>query len=38
MFSPSWNHDSIWLPVKKYVKDELGVNEDKEQCFLKAKI
>ena len=34
VFSPSVNHDSIWLPVKKYVKDELGVNEDKEQCFL----
>ena len=27
MFSPSVNHDSIWLPVKKYVKDELKVNE-----------
>ena len=35
VFSPSVNHDSIWLPVNKYVKDELKVNEDKEQCFLK---
>ena len=34
VFSPSVNHDSIWLPVKKYAKDELGVNEDKEQCFF----
>ena len=35
VFSPSVNHDSIWLPVKKYVKDELNVNEEKETCFLK---
>ena len=34
VFSPSVNHDSIWLPVKKYVKDELKVNEDKEKCFF----
>ena len=34
VFSPSVNHDSIWLPVKKYVKDELKVNEDKERCFF----
>ena len=34
VFSPSINHDSIWLPVKKYVKDELKVNEEKEQCFF----
>ena len=34
VFSPSVNHDSIWLPVKKYVKDELKANEEKEQCFF----
>ena len=34
VFSPSVDHDSIWLPVKKYVKDNLGVNPDKEQCFF----
>ena len=34
VFSPSVNHDSIWSPVKKYVKDELKVNEDKEKCFF----
>ena len=34
VFSPSVNHDSIWLPVKKYVKDELNVNEEKETCFF----
>ena len=31
VFSPSVNHDSIWLPVKKCVKDELKVNEDKDK-------
>ena len=34
VFSPSINHDSIWEPVKKYVKDKLKVNTDKEQCFF----
>ena len=34
VFSPSVNHDSIWLPVKKYVKDELNVNEENEKCFF----
>ena len=34
VFSPSVNHDSIWLPVKKYVKENLNVNDEKEQCFF----
>ena len=34
VFSPSVNHDSIWLPVKKYVKEELNVSEEREQCFF----
>ena len=34
VFSPSINHDSIWEPVKKYVKDKLKVDTDKEPCFF----
>ena len=28
------NVDSIWTPVKKYVKDEMKVDTEKEQCFF----
>ena len=34
VFSPSINHDSIWDPVKKYVKENLKVDLEKEQCFF----
>ena len=26
--------DSIWTPVKKYVKDEMKVDIEKEQCLF----
>ena len=34
VFSPSVMIDSAWQPVKDYVRDELGVNTDREQCFF----
>ena len=34
IFSPSINVDSIWTPVKKYIKDEMKVDTEKEQCFF----
>ena len=33
IWSPSVNLDSIWLPVKKYVKEGLKVDNDKEPCW-----
>jgi len=34
IFSPSVDVDSAWLPVKKYVEQGLGVDPQKEKCFL----
>ena len=33
IWSPSVNLDSIWLPVKKYIKEGLKVDSDKEPCW-----
>ena len=33
IFSPSINVDSIWTPVKKYIRDEMKVDTEKEQCY-----
>ncbi|CAE7195794.1 unnamed protein product [Symbiodinium natans] len=33
IFSPSVEVDSAWQPVKEYIRDELGVNTDREQCW-----
>jgi len=34
IWSPSVSADPAWRPVKKYIREELGVDEDKEQfCF-----
>ena len=33
VFSPSVDVDSAWLPVKKYVEDDLKVDPKKEKCF-----
>ena len=34
IYSPSINVGSIWTPVKKYIKDEMKVDTEKEQCFF----
>ena len=34
IWSPSINVDSIWLPVKKYIKEEMKVDTDKEQVLF----
>ena len=34
IFSPSIEVDSIWLPVKKYIREELGVDTEKEKCWF----
>ena len=34
-FSPSINVDSIWTPVKKYIKDDMKVDTEKSNAFLK---
>ena len=34
IWSPSINVDSIWTPVKKYIRDEMKVDTEKEQCFF----
>ena len=34
IWSPSINVDSIWLPVKKYIKEEMKVNTGKEQVLF----
>ena len=34
VYSPPINVDSIWTPVKKYRKDEMKVDTEKEQCFF----
>ena len=33
IWSPSVNLDSIWLPFKKYIKEDLKVDTDKEACW-----
>jgi hypothetical protein len=34
IWSPSVNVDPAWKPVKKMIREELGVDEDKEKfCF-----
>ena len=30
--------DSIWIPVKKYIKDEMKLDFEKEQCFFEEYI
>ena len=34
IWSPSINVDTIWLPVKKYIKDQRKIDTDKEPCFF----
>ena len=34
IWSPSINVDSIWLLVKKYIKEEMKVNTGKEQVLF----
>ena len=34
IWSPSINVDSIWNPVKKYIKEGMKVDTDKEKCFF----
>ena len=34
IWSPSIEVDSIWLPVKKYIKQQMKVNTDKEKCWF----
>ena len=34
IWSPSINVDSIWLPVKKYIKETMKVDTEKEKCFF----
>ena len=34
IWSPSINVDTMWLPVKKYIKETMKVDTDKEQCFF----
>ena len=32
-FSPSVNIDDGWIPVKKYIEEDLGVNTEREQTY-----
>ena len=32
VFSPSVNIDDGWIPVKKYIEQDLGVNAEREQA------
>ena len=34
IFSPSINVDSVWLPVKKYIENEMKIDTKKEQCYF----
>ena len=34
IWSPSINVDTIWNPVKKYIKEGMKVDTDKEKCFF----
>ena len=33
IFSPSINVDDGWIPVKKYIEEDLGVNAEREQAY-----
>ena len=33
IFSPSINIDDGWIPVKKYIEQDLGVNTEREQAY-----
>ena len=33
VFSPSVNRDDGWIPVKKYIEGDLGVNTEREQTY-----
>ena len=33
IFSPSIDIDDGWIPVKKYIKEDLGVNTEREQAY-----
>ena len=34
IWSPSVNVDPAWIPVNKFIREELGVDDDKEQfCY-----
>ena len=33
IFSPSINIDDSWIPVKKYIEEDLGVNNEREQAY-----
>ena len=33
IFSPSVNIDDSWIPVKKYIEQDLGVNAEREQAY-----
>ena len=33
IFSPSIDIDDGWIPVKKYIEDDLGVNTEREQAY-----
>ena len=33
IFSPSVNIDDGWIPVKKYIEQDLGVNTEKEKAY-----
>ena len=34
IFSPSINVDSVWIPVKKYIENEMKIDTKKEQCYF----
>jgi len=34
IWSPSIEVDSIWLPVKKYIKQQMKIDTDKEKCWF----
>ena len=36
IFSPSINIDDSWIPVKKYIEEDLGVNTEREQAYWDA--
>ena len=36
IFSPSFNIDDSWIPVKKYIEEDLGVNTEREQAYWGA--
>ena len=33
IFSPSINIDDSWIPVKKYIEEDLGVNTERERAY-----